>query len=1803
MTQFSPILDLNGGEVDARNYAVTFKEGSDTSLQIVDDEVFITDEDIEPQIISITVNITNAQLDTSQEFLSLSQDAPEEVEVSGENTKVVVISAPDPSLSRIRDLFVTTLLRLRYSNTADEPGGEDRLIEFTIFDGLLKNDPIAVTTISVEEINDVPVVDLNGDEEGTNVVVEYTEADPPTLLAPQATLQDPDSPTFTQLTIDFTPFDVGNESLAVDLSVLPTGSTITCNTSPCSGTSLELSGTALKEDYQTLLRTLTYVNFKEPLNLPNLRDRVISVQVNDGQSLSESGVEILIDFLANQSRVIIQLDVPNQDFFTEYTESQSGSISVIGDQIRIVDSSLETLQSVDLTIRSNLPGGVREAGEEIFINIEELAGLQIGIEIHTILKRITFSGEAPLEDYLTAIRNVRYRNTEDEPNPMTRLIDVVVDPGGGAPQDTAFTNISIININDHSPVCNPEMQTVAIREDTLPVKLFYTLVATDADVGVGASVTYVQIDGNSSLFSTSSSGGVSLIDVVDFEDVKYYSIVVEACDDGILPDHFCCNFTLQVNVTDFNDKEPMFSQDSYTFSVAENLVTNITTFMIDDNDSGTNADIVGLTIVTSSYVPVSGCMGLFSVSANPPTLSTATPGLDYETRTSCQFIVTATDGGGGNALTGSAVVTINVLNEDDFPPEFTMDLFTFSVEEDNSFPQSIGAVEAHDVDSPSFMFSLQNAPGFDINPTSGQITILFPANYDVAVNYTLICVATDPNSNSATAEVIVIVNPINNDAPTLDLNATDPDSENVLTPVIFVEESSAPVTLVTDPVITDPDEVTLIILEIRAWVANSDNPLEEELSLLPSATSLFTDVSPADSSVLVIEPTNPMQLDDVYELIQSIEYVNYEDEISPCNSSYYECALGSNSRTILIQVRDGINFSPQREVYVTFEAVNDPPELDLNTNSIGTGYMTVFREGRGPVSIVNEGAVSLTDDDDTMLRSLVCTLSNPADGTDEFLIVSSTFPTELTATTSNDSYTVVINGTASTFSYITAISSIRYNSTTSNPTDIERDIDCYASDGTANSSLATAEISFNTTNEMPTLDLDRLSSNVHYSANFVEEGGAIRIAGDVVIADEDDDTMSSLKVTLMGTTSTQETLALHPEYTLPSELNESPSTSGFMVRGLASIPVYRDLIMNVIYNNTATEISDISDRSVEIILEDDGGAESNPAFTTISITPVDDNMPMFGSVPEFSIPENSANGMQVGIVEVTDLDEPSGSDVPTFSITPASTPTYGTTDFYIVNNPDNLYQAIIRVSASDTIDYDDRATLYSLVVLASSGDFNASITVNVSVTNLPDLEPLFTTFQETIQVFENEVLGTPLSQVMAIDQDGLDAISYDISGNELEGVPLIDIDSTTGRITVEGRINREIHGSEFEVSIIASDSNSMIQQTAVIQILGVNEFSPSFSAPIYPVIIEENAEPSSEAITTVSATDIDGILSEEQNITYTIRQGTGSNLFEINSTSGEVFQLSPVDYEKFSNITLVVEANDNDFSPTPLTSMALVEISVGNVNDEAPFFENLPNSLVISELYPQHSTVFTVVFDDPDINSDLRFTPLMSDVFTLNIETGELTVLITSLDADMGQREYMHVVELTDLNTASIFSSLSSVSAQLNITLDDKNDMTPVFSSDSFEGEVMENLDPGQSVLQVMATDGDYGFTPTGDANGNNRVEYLLGSDAPNGVFDINRDTGIITTNVTLNREERDEYIFKVIARDSPINESSNLRTTQVRIIVIDENEHIPEADPSQYYIFVEENTQPPSLQTFVSSQWSSQGKYSNSFCIYSSPH
>jgi len=228
---------------------------------------------------------------------------------------------------------------------------------------------------------------------------------------------------------------------------------------------------------------------------------------------------------------------------------------------------------------------------------------------------------------------------------------------------------------------------------------------------------------------------------------------------------------------------------------------------------------------------------------------------------------------------------------------------------------------------------------FEINNETGEVFILFSTNFNEATFHAFQAVATDPAGNEAVASVVVQVIAINNELPVLDLNISDFTTINARTPVIFVEESTTPVLLETEPFITDPDApaVPLAISIIRVRVVNSGNVGAEQLSVDEGvSTPSFTLISVSPGEILV-EPLNPTILMEVYALLRSIRYLNTEDEISACRDDLYPCASGGASRTILFSVFDGMFYSNETEAYVMFESVNDPPVIDLDGTSSGLG--------------------------------------------------------------------------------------------------------------------------------------------------------------------------------------------------------------------------------------------------------------------------------------------------------------------------------------------------------------------------------------------------------------------------------------------------------------------------------------------------------------------------------------------------------------------------------------------------------------------------------------------------------------------------------------------------------------------------------------------------------------------------------------------------------------------------------------------------------------------------------------------------
>ena len=333
--------------------------------------------------------------------------------------------------------------------------------------------------------------------------------------------------------------------------------------------------------------------------------------------------------------------------------------------VRVVDSSIQTLESVIVSIRDNLPEGVTER-DEITLTMPALE--EISVEINTGLKKITLSRVASIDQYVTAIQQIHYFNPENVPHPISRFVDFLVIPGGGAPNDQAHCNITIMNSNANPPTCSPNQVHYEVSENS-STNTFITRLMVPNNEGSNTDVSYSIVSGDYTLFRVTPSGEVVSLGRLDREVEDEYQLQLDACDNATF--QLCCIFNVSIVVLDINDNAPTFELPLYQLLVDENWIGDLTNFTIQDNDIGTNAQVASLEIDDESYSPRAACVGRFSVQriSDTYTLGTRFPFVDFEQTDVCNFSLIVTDAG-ILSLTGSTKIQVMIHNLDDNPPVF-----------------------------------------------------------------------------------------------------------------------------------------------------------------------------------------------------------------------------------------------------------------------------------------------------------------------------------------------------------------------------------------------------------------------------------------------------------------------------------------------------------------------------------------------------------------------------------------------------------------------------------------------------------------------------------------------------------------------------------------------------------------------------------------------------------------------------------------------------------------------------------------------------------------------------------------------------------------------------------------------------------------------------------------------------------------------------------------------------------------------------------------------------------------------------
>ncbi|KAJ7997632.1 hypothetical protein DPEC_G00214140 [Dallia pectoralis] len=354
------------------------------------------------------------------------------------------------------------------------------------------------------------------------------------------------------------------------------------------------------------------------------------------------------------------------------------------------------------------------------------------------------------------------RETASQYQLMVEANDQGKDPGPRSATATVY--ISVEDENDNCPQFSEKRYVVQVLE-SMPVNTKVVQVkATDQDEGNNAKVHYSLVSGNikGQFYIHSPTGVIDLINPLDYEMIREYSLRVKAQDGGRPP---LINGTgmVVVQVVDVNDNAPMFVSTPFQATVLENVAVGFSVIHIQavDADSGDNSHLEYRLTGTSPGFPftINNSTGWIVVSE----------GLDRETADFYKFAVEAVDHG-SPAMSSSASVSVTVVDVNDNVPTFTLRLYSLKMNEDTVVGTSVLALSAIDRDTNSVVTyqissgNTRNRFAITSQTAAGVITLALPLDYKQERQYVLTVTASDGTRHD-TAQVVINVTDANTHRP------------------------------------------------------------------------------------------------------------------------------------------------------------------------------------------------------------------------------------------------------------------------------------------------------------------------------------------------------------------------------------------------------------------------------------------------------------------------------------------------------------------------------------------------------------------------------------------------------------------------------------------------------------------------------------------------------------------------------------------------------------------------------------------------------------------------------------------------------------------------------------------------------------------------------------------------------------------------------------------------------------------------------------------------------------------------------
>ncbi len=432
--------------------------------------------------------------------------------------------------------------------------------------------------------------------------------------------------------------------------------------------------------------------------------------------------------------------------------------------------------------------------------------------------------------------------------------------------------------------------------------------------------------------------------------------------------------------------------------------------------------------------------------------------------------------------------------------------------------------------------------------------------------------------------------------------------------------------------------------------------------------------------------------------------------------------------------------------------------------------------------------------------------------------------------------------------------------------------------------------------------------------------------------------------------------------------------------------------------------------------------------------------------------------------------------------------------------------------------------------------------VTVTVTDVNDNAPQFPNARYHQTVSENVARGYSILQIKAydLDADQNAKLTYRIKRDEGAAPGPFAIEGESGWIKTTTNLDREV-SETFTFSVEANDGGNPSQKSVVpvtIEILDANDNDPSFTQSEYTVTVSE-LSPLGATVTTVRAFDGD----KGGYLRYEISGGNSRNRFTISSQDGQgIIRLAqPLNFKQESSFTLTVNAIDEGGR----FGSCSVVIKVVDANDHPPRFQNTPYFAdIFEDVMIGHTVLMLYASDEDSLDNGKISYKLISASREFSVESSTGALVVTgSLDRE-SVSTYILSVRASDNGNPQL-----SDETDVEISVLDVNDNKPRFSKSVYSGHLSENAAVGTKVLRVTANDLDQ--------RDNGKITFELGEGSDVGfAFVIDKISGDIRSNVTLDREAKADYEFTVLARDG--GNPPLYGQAMVKIDVLDVNDNPP---------------------------------------------